>query len=68
MSKFDWQGLMKAGLCGLGLQPDAFWKLTPAELALMLGTGAQDMPLSRMKMDALLAQFPDKKGGSDGSD
>lgn len=33
----DWPALMRAGVQGLGLQPDAFWRLTPAELQLMLG-------------------------------
>jgi len=43
MNRFDWSELMRAGLIGLGLQPDAFWKLTPAELSLLLGNGGQDM-------------------------
>ena len=36
----DWAGLMRAGLRGLGLTPEAFWRLTPAELAMMLGEAA----------------------------
>jgi len=68
MNRFDWSELMRAGLIGLGLQPDAFWKLTPAELSLLLGNGGQDMPLNRTTMDALLAQFPDKRSDPDGSD
>ena len=32
MSAFDWPGLMRAGICGLGLRPAEFWALTPAEL------------------------------------
>lgn len=68
MSKFDWAGLMRAGVQGLRLRPDEFWRLTPAELALMLGHGAQVMPLDRANLDALLAQFPDEKETRDGSD
>ena len=26
---FDWPGLMQAGLKGLRLTPDQFWRLTP---------------------------------------
>ncbi len=32
MSGFDWPGLMRAGIGALGLRPDQFWRLTPAEL------------------------------------
>ena len=68
MSKFEWHSLMKAGLHSLQLKPEEFWRLTPAELVLMLGGGNQAMPLERATMDALLARFPDKQGGSHGSD
>jgi len=68
MSRFDWAGLMKAGIHGLRLHPAQFWALTPAELALMLGAGAQAMPLDRTKLDDLIAQFPDAKDLDDGSD
>jgi len=68
MKTFDWHALMKAGLIGLRLRPDDFWKLTPAEFALLMGNGSQDLPLSRTTMDALLAQFPDKRSEPDGSD
>ena len=57
--RLDWPGLMRAGLCGLGLHPDAFWRLTPAELALMLGVGTRPAPLGRAGLEALLARFPD---------
>ena len=59
MSGFDWGALMRAGMPGLGLTPEAFWRLTPAELRLMLGQGAQDAPLNRAGLDALLAAYPD---------
>lgn len=60
MNSFDWPGLMRAGMCGLGLQPAQFWRLTPAELALMLGQGGANAPLSRARLGELAAAFPDQ--------
>ncbi|MCR9247891.1 MAG: phage tail assembly chaperone, partial [bacterium] len=37
VSRFDWASLLRAGVRGLGLRPDEFWALTPAELHLLLG-------------------------------
>lgn len=59
MNEFDWPALMRAGMRGLGLTPDVFWRLTPAELRLMLGQGAATGPMSRAGLDALLAAYPD---------
>lgn len=56
---FDWPALMRAGLQGLGLTPDAFWRLTPVELLLMLGDAPEAAPLRRAGLEALLARFPD---------
>jgi len=56
---FDWPGLMRAGLCGLGLSPRDFWRLTPVELMLMLGVGAHDAPLSRARLEELAAVYSD---------
>lgn len=56
---FDWPALMRAGLHGLGLSPDEFWALTPAELQTMLGGGAHGAPLLRDGLDALMAAYPD---------
>ena len=60
---FDWPALMRAGLVGLGLQPDVFWRLTPAELQMMLGPVKRDGPLTRNRLDALLQAFPDQTEG-----
>lgn len=58
---FDWPALMRAGLKGLGLAPDVFWALSPAELRLLLGdTGAQT-PLLSKGLEALMAAYPDKQ-------
>ncbi len=57
---FDWPVLMRAGLHGLGLSPDAFWALTPGELQLMLGHGADTKPMLSGGLAALMAAYPDK--------
>lgn len=61
----DWGGLMRAGLCGLRLTPDQFWRLTPAELSLMLGQADAARPMGRGALDALIARFPDTLKGQD---
>lgn len=66
MSSLDWPALMKAGLGGLRLTPDQFWRLTPAELAMMLGLADAPTPLGRDRLDALLAQYPDPERKKDG--
>ncbi|RFU13184.1 phage tail assembly chaperone [Rhodobacteraceae bacterium W635] len=63
---FDWPGLMRAGMQGLGLTPAAFWALTPAELLLMLGEPTATTPLGRAGLEALAARFPDHKDDPDG--
>ncbi|HSF63813.1 MAG TPA: rcc01693 family protein [Paracoccaceae bacterium] len=65
MSGIDWPGLMRAGIHGLGLTPEVFWRLTPAELRLMLGAETQ-APLTRARLEELAAAFPDRKRGEDG--
>ncbi len=59
MSQFDWPALMRAGMQGLRLTPEQFWRLTPAELRLMLGQGGAQSPLNRSGLDALMAAWPD---------
>ena len=67
MSAIDWPGLMRAGLNGLGLAPEAFWRLSPVELRIKLGAEAGAAPLTRARLDELAAAFPDgKKGQGDG--
>lgn len=55
----DWPGLMRAGLRGLGLRPDQFWSLTPAELAMMLGVESGPPAMTRGRLAELAARFPD---------
>lgn len=59
MNDFDWPALMRAGLRGLGLRPDQFWQLTPAELLMMLGEGATDAPMGRSRLEELSQAYPD---------
>ncbi len=61
----DWAGMMRAGLHGLGLTPDAFWRLTPWELRVMLGLTGAAAPMGRARLDALMAAFPDRPRAGD---
>jgi len=64
---FDWPVLMRAGMRGLGLTPDQFWALTPAELQLLVGAQPGSGPMGRARLDELLAAYPDTtKGSADG--
>lgn len=69
--RFDWPGLIRAGLHGLGLEPRVFWSLTPVELRIMLGAERGAPPLTRARLAELAASFPDRgaeqmKGDEDG--
>jgi uncharacterized phage protein (TIGR02216 family) len=68
--RIDWPGLMRAGIGGLGLEPAAFWRLTPAELRMLLGLEAAVPPLTRARLMEMAAAFPDaargKRGTGDG--
>ncbi|MBS0565259.1 MAG: phage tail assembly chaperone [Proteobacteria bacterium] len=50
---------MRAGMAGLGLRPDEFWRLTPAELAVMLGEPVGQRPMGQAQLDDLRRQWPD---------
>ncbi len=54
----EWSALMRAGLHGLGLSPDRFWNLTPAELRMMLGP-LHVAPMDRGRLTDLMRMFPD---------
>ncbi|QDL93078.1 phage tail assembly chaperone [Paroceanicella profunda] len=67
--RIAWARLMRLGMVHLGLAPDRFWALTPAELFLLAGFedgSAQGM--TRGALEALAARFPDRPKGetSDG--
>lgn len=59
---FDWPAMMRAGIGVLGLRPEVFWALTPAELLTMLGDTGGAAPMGRAAFDALSARFPDRAG------
>ena len=61
-SGFDWPTLMQAGMRGLGLRPDEFWALTPAELQFLLGPEKALAPMGRARLNELLGAFPDQRG------
>ncbi|MBN8966404.1 MAG: phage tail assembly chaperone [Rhizobiales bacterium] len=60
VSPFPWKEAIGIGLGLLRLSPDAFWRMTPRELALAIeavtGRGA---PLGRVTLDALMKRYPD---------
>ncbi len=59
MTRFAWGDLLRAG-CALGLAPREVWRLTPVELAMLLGKdGGGAAPLSRARLEELAAAFPD---------
>ncbi len=59
--RLDWPGLLRAGLGGLRLTPDQFWRLTPAEMAMMMGDPGAVRPLGRAQLDLLRAAWPDQE-------
>lgn len=63
MTRIDWAGLMRAGLGGLRLTPEVFWRLTPFELRIILGAETAQPPLTRARLEELAAAFPDHNKG-----
>ena len=61
----NWPSLLRAGLCGLRLAPDAFWALTPMEFAMLLGHGPGAGTLSRARLEELARAYPDQRGTTD---
>jgi uncharacterized phage protein (TIGR02216 family) len=61
MTPFPWQEAMRLGLGLLRLPPDAFWHMTPRELAAAAGAlGSSAHPIDRARLDDLQRQFPDR--------
>lgn len=54
---------MGFGFGTLRLSPDAFWRMTPRELAAAIGAvlGRHAAPLDHTAFAALRARFPDKR-------
>lgn len=59
MTRIAWPRLMRLGMIELGLSPDIFWSLTPAELFLLAGFADGGGALDRAGFESLLARFPD---------
>lgn len=60
---FPWDEAIGFGLGILRLPPDAFWNMTPRELALAIDavTGRKAAPFARDTLDNLMARFPDDR-------
>ena len=59
MRRIAWSGLMRLGLLRLGLAPEVFWGLTPAELMLLAGESEAPRAITRAAFEDLAARFPD---------
>jgi uncharacterized phage protein (TIGR02216 family) len=63
---FPWAEAMQFGLGVLHLPPDAFWRMTPRELAAAIRAGRGGVtPLRRATLDHLMQRFPDRTGDRD---
>ncbi|RMF37085.1 MAG: phage tail assembly chaperone [Alphaproteobacteria bacterium] len=58
--RIAWGRLLRLGLGRMGLDPERFWALTPAEFMLMAGLeDAGPVRMTRASLSALEARFPD---------
>jgi uncharacterized phage protein (TIGR02216 family) len=62
MKPFPWDEAIGFGLGVLRLSPQAFWSMTPRELALAIkaATGAT-APLRRNELSELMTRYPDDR-------
>lgn len=63
MTPFPWDAAMQFGFGVLKLSPDAFWRMTPRELAAAMTAlhGPSREPMPRARLDALMQQYPDRE-------
>lgn len=63
LAPFPWKQAIGFGLGVLRLSPDAFWRMTPRELACAIEvvSGPMPQPLDRTAMAELMARFPDER-------
>ena len=60
MQPFPWKQAIGFGLGTLRLSPDAFWRMTPRELAYAIeAVTGRTAPLDREALKHLMARFPD---------
>ena len=59
---FPWEQAIGVGLGILRLSPDAFWRMTPRELAHAIEAvaGARPKPIDRERFADLMKRFPDQ--------
>ena len=64
MKPFPWAEAMQFGFGVLHLSPEAFWKMTPRELAHAITAvrGRAPAAIGRTEFDALMKAFPDQRG------
>ena len=58
---FAFGALLRAGISA-GLKPAEVWRLTPAELQVVVGPILGPAPLGRDRLKELQADFPDMQG------
>jgi uncharacterized phage protein (TIGR02216 family) len=58
---FPWERVIGFALGILRLPPDAFWRMTPRELAFAISatTARQGEPLRRADFETMMSRFPD---------
>jgi uncharacterized phage protein (TIGR02216 family) len=63
VTPFPWNEAIGFGLGVLRLSPDAFWRMTPRELACAIRavTGATGAPFDRASLNQLMRKFPDTR-------
>jgi uncharacterized phage protein (TIGR02216 family) len=60
MTPFPWKDAIGFGLGVLRLSPDAFWRMTPRELAYAIETTTgRGRPLARATLRDLMKRYPD---------
>ncbi|HVV63284.1 MAG TPA: rcc01693 family protein [Pseudolabrys sp.] len=61
MQPFPWREAIGFGLGVLKLSPDAFWRLTPRELAFAIeGATGRGPPLDRAALADMMTRYPDE--------
>jgi uncharacterized phage protein (TIGR02216 family) len=60
---FPWEQAIGFGLGVLRLSPDAFWRMTPRELAYAIEavSGPAQRPMDRDRFAQLMTRFPDQQ-------
>ncbi|MFZ5733479.1 MAG: rcc01693 family protein [Pseudomonadota bacterium] len=68
MTPFPWVDAMRFGFGILKLSPDAFWSMTPRELAHAIHAvrGHVPKPIARAAMNDLMTRYPDTRSHANG--